>query len=118
MASTKVERLNEDIKRELISIVSHMKDPRLDCFLTIMRVETSPDLTDAKVHVSVLEGDEACDNAIKALNKGQGYIRGELSRRLHIRRSPEFVFVKDEGAAYAQKINEILREIKENDNKD
>lgn len=77
MNSTKVERLNEDIKKELISIVSQMKDPRLDCFWTIMRVETSPDLTNAKVHISVLDGDEACENAIKALTKAQGFIRGE-----------------------------------------
>ena len=114
MNSTKVERLNEDIKKELISIVSQMKDPRLDCFWTIMRVETSPDLTNAKVHISVLDGDEACKYAIKALTKAQGFIRGEVSKRLHIRRSPEFTFVKDEGAAYAQKIDDILREIKEN----
>ena len=116
MASTKVERLNEDIRRELISIISQMKDPRLDCFLTIMRVETAPDLTNAKVHISVLEGDQACEDAIKALNKGQGFIRGELSKRLRIKRSPEFAFVKDEGAAYAQKINEILRDINKDDN--
>ncbi|MEG1782224.1 MAG: 30S ribosome-binding factor RbfA [Oscillospiraceae bacterium] len=111
MASTRGERLNEDIKRELISIISQMKDPRLQCFLTILRVETSPDLTNAKVYLSVLEGDEACKNAIKVLSKGQGFIRGELSRRLHIKRSPEFVFIKDDGAAYAQKINEIIRDI-------
>ena len=93
-----------------------MKDPRLDCFLTIMRVETAPDLTNAKVHISVLEGDRACEDAIKALKKGQGFIKGELSKRLRIKRSPDFTFVKDEGAAYAQKINEILRDINKNDN--
>ena len=69
MASNKAERLNEDIKRELISIVSQMKDPRLECFWTIMRVETSPDLTNARVYMSVLESDEKCQAAIKALNK-------------------------------------------------
>lgn len=116
MASTKAERLNEDIKKELISIISRMKDPRLECMWTVMRVETSPDLTNAKVYISVLEGDEACQKAITALTKGQGFIRGELSKRLHIRRSPEFVFIKDDGAAYAQKINEILRNINSNDN--
>ena len=116
MASNKAERLNEDIKRELISIVSQMKDPRLECFWTIMRVETSPDLTNAKVYMSVLESDEKCEAALKALNKGHGFIRGELSKRLRIKRSPEFVFVKDDGAAYAQKINEILRDINKNDN--
>ncbi len=112
MATAKQERLNEDIKKELISIISTMKDPRLQCFLTVMRVEAAPDLTSAKVHISVLEGEEACNNAIKALNKSQGFIRGELSKRLRIRRSPEFVFVRDDGTAYAQKINDILRDIK------
>ena len=50
------------------------------------------------------------------IKKGQGFIRGELSKRLRIKRSPEFAFVKDEGAAYAQKINEILRDINKDDN--
>ena len=115
MASNKAERLNEDIKRELISIVSQMKDPRLQCFLTVMRVETAPDLTNAKVYISVLDGEEKCDAAIKVLNKSQGFIRGELSKRLRIKRSPEFVFVKDDGAAYAQRINDIIRNINNDD---
>lgn len=115
MASTRTERLNEDIKREIISIISQMKDPRLQCFLTVMRVECAPDLTNAKVYISVLDGEEKCNDAIKALYKGQGFIRGELSKRLHIKRSPEFAFVRDDGAAYAQKINDILRNIN-NDN--
>ena len=61
MASTRSERLNEDIKREIISIISQMKDPRLQCFLTVMRVETAPDLTNAKVYISVLDGEELSD---------------------------------------------------------
>jgi ribosome-binding factor A len=111
MASTRSERLNEDIKREIISIISQMKDPRLQCFLTVMRVETAPDLTNAKVYISVLDGEEKCEAAIKVLNKSQGFIRGELSKRLRIKRSPEFNFVKDDGAAYAQRINDIIRTI-------
>ena len=115
MASTRSERLNEDIKREIIAIISQMKDPRLQCFLTVMRVVTAPDLTNAKVYISVLDGEEKCDAAIKVLNKSQGFIRGELSKRLRIRRSPEFVFVKDDGAAYAQRINGIIRAINNDD---
>ena len=115
MASTRSERLNEDIKREIIAIISQMKDPRLQCFLTVMRVETAPDLTNAKVYISVLDGEEKCDAAIKVLNKSQGFIRGELSKRLRIKRSPEFVFVKDDGAAYAQRINDLIRNINNDD---
>ena len=115
MASTRSERLNEDIKREIIAIISQMKDPRLQCFLTVMRVETAPDLTNAKVYISVLDGEEKCEAAIKVLNKSQGFIRGELSKRLRIKRSPEFVFVKDDGAAYAQRINDLIRTINNDD---
>ncbi len=116
--SKRGDRLNEDIKKELISILNDMKDPRLERFWTIMRVETSPDLTTAKVHVSVLEGDETAKEVLKVMNRAQGHIRGELSKRLHIRRSPEFTFVKDEGAAYAQKISEMLRDITYNTSED
>ncbi len=118
MASTKNERLNEDIKRELVNIISTMKDPRLQCFLTVMRVDTAPDLTSAKVHISVLEGEEALDKAIIALQKAQGHIRGELSKRLKIRRSPEFVFIKDSGTAYAFKINNIIKDINKGNKND
>ena len=69
MASTRSERLNEDIKREIIAIISQMKDPRLQCFLTVMRVETAPDLTNAKVYISVLDGEEKCDAAAGAGGK-------------------------------------------------
>ena len=90
MASNKAERLNEDIKRELISIVSQMKDPRLECFWTIMRVETSPDLTNAKVYMSVLESDEKCQAAIKALNKGHIPKAWRILQTLH----PVFVICR------------------------
>lgn len=116
MSQAKNARLNEDIKRELILIIQGMKDPRLDCLWTVMRVETSPDLTDAKVYISVLGDEEKSDGVIKTLNKANGFIRGELSKRLHIRRSPRFVFMKDGGAEYAQKISEILKGINDNDN--
>ena len=118
MSSAKNARLNEDIKKELILIIGAMKDPRLDCLWTVMRVETSPDLTDAKVYISVLGDEEQASDVIKVLNKANGFIRGELSKRLHIRRSPRFVFVKDGGAEYAQKINEILKGINENGTED
>ena len=118
MASPKNARLNEDIKKELILIIQGMKDPRLDCLWTVMRVETAPDLTDAKVYISVLGDEEKADDVVKVLNKANGFIRGELSKRLHIRRSPRFVFVRDGGAEYAQKISEILRGLGDNGSED
>ena len=48
---------------------------------------------------------------VKALNKASGHVRTEVSRRMHIRKAPRFVFVSDEGAAYAAHINKLLGEL-------
>ena len=48
---------------------------------------------------------------VKALNKASGHVRTEVSRRMHIRKAPRFVFVTDEGAAYAAHINELLEQL-------
>lgn len=105
-------RMAQDMKRELIDIISHMKDPRVTGgLLTVTRLDVTPDLDVAKVHVSVMgrEGGEA--EVIKGLNRAAGHVRTEISRRMHIRKAPRFVFVEDDGAAYAAHINELLREL-------
>ena len=109
MASKNQGRLAEDMKREVISVISTMKDPRLQGgLLTVMRVEVTPDLYVAKVHVSVMNAPEGAKSVVDALNKASGHVRTEISRRMHIRKAPRFVFTLDEGAAYAAHINELL----------
>ena len=89
--SKNMARLSEDMKRELIAIIGGMKDPRVQGFLTVMRVEVAPDLSTAKVHVSKM-----------------GHVRSEIAKRMHIRKAPEFRFVADDGAKYAAHINELI----------
>ena len=48
---------------------------------------------------------------VAALNKASGHVRTEISRRMHIRKAPRFVFVADDGAAYAAHISEVLRDL-------
>ena len=88
--SKNIARLSEDMKRELIAIIGQMKDPRLKTgLLTVMRIELAPDLSFAKVFISVLGTQPD-------------------AKRMHIRKTPEFRFVADGGAAYAQHINELI----------
>lgn len=103
-------RLAQDMKREVIGIVGQMKDPRLaDGLLTITRLEVTQDLDQARVFISVLGGGEnAAKEALAALNRASGHVRTEISRRMHIRKAPRFVFLRDDGAAYAAHINELL----------
>ncbi|EJW93147.1 ribosome-binding factor A, partial [gut metagenome] len=102
-------RLTQDMKREVIGIIDQMKDPRLsNGLLTVTRLDVTPDLDVAKVYVSVLGSDEGTKGAVDALNRASGHVRTEVSRRMHIRKAPRFVFVQDDGAAYAAHINELL----------
>ena len=77
MAGHRVDRVSEDIKREIMAIVRELKDPRVqDKLLTVARVEVSADASFAKVYISAMEGIEVAKTAVKALKK-----QGILVRR-------------------------------------
>lgn len=106
--SKNMARLTEDMKRELIAIIGEMKDPRVQGFLTVMRLEVAPDCSSAKVYLSVLGKENATAEAVDALNRATGHVRSEIAKRMHIRKAPEFRFIGDDGAAYASHINAVL----------
>ena len=95
-------RMAQDMKRELIAIIGEMKDPRVSGgLLTVTRLDVTPDLDVAKVYISVMGREGGADPVVKALNKASG----------HIRKAPRFVFTKDDSAAYAVHIDQLLQDI-------
>lgn len=106
----------EQIQNRLIAEISEMlrrdlKDPRLG-FITITGAEISRDLRHAKVYISVLGGDEASSkNSLTALQSASGFIRGEFTRRAHLRVAPEIEFRFDDGIARGARIFELLHQI-------
>lgn len=112
MPSNNHHRMAEDMKRELIAIIGEMKDPRVTGgLLTVTRLDVTPDLDVAKVYISVMGREGGPAPVVKALNKAAGHVRTEVSRRMHVRKAPRFVFVEDDGAAYSAHINALLREL-------
>ena len=111
MASFRIGRLSEDIKRELSLLIRELKDPRISKMLSIIRCEVSGDLSHCKVNVSALEGEAATKESIKGLNSASGFLRRELGNRLHLRKCPELHFIPDGSIAYSAKINHILQEL-------
>lgn len=110
MASRRIERLNEQFKREITGLVrSEVRDPRVG-MATITGVETSADLSVARVYVSVLGSPEEKEENIEGLRAAASFIRTELGRRLHLRRIPELRFVLDRSIEYAQRIDQLLHE--------
>ena len=113
VAGRRQERLAEQIRDEVAQmLVRELKDPRLG-FTTVTRVELSSGLQHARVLISVLGGAAAQQETLAGLASASGYIRHEISHRLHLRRAPEMVFVLDRGAEASEKIEELLRKLNE-----
>ena len=112
MASHRIERTTEDIKRELTAIFRELKDPRIDKMLTIVRADLSGDMSSCKIYVSSLEGMERTKESVTGLKSASGFIRRELFHRLKMRKSPELTFVADNSiersAEISKKLNDLL----------
>lgn len=111
MASFKVGRLSEDIKREMSALFREIKDPRVSTMLSVVRCEVSGDLSHCKVFVSAIEGEEKTVESVAGLKSASGFIKRELSNRLHLRKCPELHFIADSSIAYSAKINDILENL-------
>lgn len=107
MPRLRVERVREEIKREVTDILRRMKDPRLG-FVTVTDVEVSSDLQYVKVYVSVLGDEEARKQTLLALERATGYVRTEIGSRIRLRRTPEIGFRFDPSVEHGARINEIL----------
>lgn len=111
----RTERIN-DLLREEISDLLHrqVKDPRLsDLMVSVTEVDTSPDLGQAKVFVSIMGSEEQREEALRALNSSSPFLRRELRHRLNLRRTPEMHFRLDDSIERAAHISDLLRQISE-----
>ncbi len=97
MAGFRINRVSEDIKREVIAVIRELKDPRvMGKMLTVVRVEVSSDASFAKVYVSDIKGIDSAKEAVKGLTAATGFIRREVGSRLHLRKTPELKFIADD----------------------
>ncbi|PWM38379.1 MAG: 30S ribosome-binding factor RbfA [Clostridiales bacterium] len=109
MATHRIERINEEIRKELARILPTVKDPRVPKLISVTAVETTGDLKECKVFVSALEGSE--EDMLRGLKSSGSYIRGALSRGLRLRYTPELSFHADPSIKYGLHINEKLHEL-------
>ena len=108
MASHKLDRTAQDIKRCLSEIIRELKDPRISEFVSIVRVEVSGDLSYAKIYVSALEGPTQTADTVKGLNSAKGYIKRALSKAVSLRKMPELRFIPDSSIAHGAQIAQII----------
>lgn len=122
MAGYRIDRVSEDIKREIAAIIRELKDPRVqDKMLTVVNADVSSDASYAKVYISAMEGIDTAKVAVKGLESATGYIRREVGKRLHLRKTPEIKFIADnsieEGMRIAGMLSRVIPEEENNEDK-
>ena len=104
----------------MTAILRELKDPRIDPMLTVVRAELSRDLSDCKIFVSSLSGQDAAKQSCRGLDSASGFIRRELFHRLKIRKCPALHFIADDSIAHSAEIHrklKMLKPVEETDDK-
>ncbi|OLC86041.1 MAG: ribosome-binding factor A [Acidobacteria bacterium 13_1_40CM_4_61_5] len=110
------ERIGEEIQHELSAMVAgELKDPRLECGVTVTEVRVSPDLRQVRVYIGVNGNEKEQAGVIRALDHAAGFVRHEFVERLQLRRAPELHFVLDRSEQYTERIEQLLRDIKKSE---
>ena len=110
-------RIDEEFRRELSQIISFdLKNPNVTGMVSVTRVKVTPDLKYAKVSVSILNS-KNIKETLEGLKKSSGYLRSELAKRINMRNTPELVFELDESLEYGARIDTLLNEIRNKENK-
>jgi ribosome-binding factor A len=110
--SVRVDKVAAQLRDEIGVILSRrLSDPRL-ALVSVVGVDLSPDLRNARVHVSAIGDETERGAAIAALDHARGFIRRELAAQMRsLRRIPEIKFVDDHNMEYAIHIGEVIEQI-------
>jgi len=109
--SKSILRINEDIQRELSVLLRNIKDPRINQgMISITAVDTSSDLGQAKIYLSVYDLKSKTD-FMKGLKSASGHLRYELGRALSLRHTPQLQFELDKSLERGANIASILNNL-------
>ena len=111
MASTRQQKVSKLLREELSLVIRReINDPRLG-FISITDVEMTPDFHTAHVYISAYGTEEEQKNSMAVLDRASGFLRGEISRSLDMRFTPELRFHLDTSLARGSRVFELLRDI-------
>ncbi len=106
------ERLAETIRQTVAAFLTgNVRDPRIG-FVTVTGVTVTADLSHATISVSIMGTEEEKTTGLEGLASAARFLRAQLSRELRLRTSPELHFRLDRGLEHAQRIEQVLRELK------
>ena len=110
MSLERMRRVDEAVREVLSDVLTHeVKDPRVG-FVTVTDVKTSPDLSHARVYVSVLGDAEAVSASLEGLRSAQGFLQGRIGGELRVKHTPTLTFFHDDTAERAQRLERLMDE--------
>jgi ribosome-binding factor A len=105
------DRVADQIRAEVTTMIAReLHDPGVG-FVTVTRVEVSPDLQHARVFYTSLGDPTAQNNTARALERASGFMRRQIGQRLRLRRAPELHFTFDDSVGHQDRVEQLLREI-------
>jgi ribosome-binding factor A len=107
-------RVNEALREVLSEGMSELKDPRIG-FVTVTGVETSPDLRQATVFVSVLGSERKREATLQGLDSSRGILQGRVNRELRLKRTPQLVFEYDPTVERGVRLSKLIDELSPDD---
>lgn len=112
MASQRLTRINEEMRKEISEIIrTEVKDPAVqNAMVSVISVDTTNDLKTAKVYISVLQ-DNKKEEVLAALKKAQGYIRREVAHRINLRNTPELIFKLDDSIERGIEMSKLIHSV-------
>ncbi|GBE57984.1 ribosome-binding factor A [bacterium BMS3Abin01] len=110
MAGQRMRRVNEAV-REVLSetLAAGLKDPRIG-FVTVISVDTSPDLKNARVYVSVMGDERQLKETLAGLECSRGYLQSLIGNQLSLRNTPQLSFLHDDSIERGMRIEKLLKE--------
>ncbi len=109
--SNRMNKIDEQLKKEISYIISQeLRDSHITGLISVTKVVTTPDLSFARVYVSMINAKSNKENLAR-LKKSAGYIRTLIAKKVNLRVTPELIFEFDESLEYGSRIDSIIKEI-------
>ncbi len=106
----RTQKISRMIQKELAQAFPVL-EPRLPHLTTLSMVEVSPDLSFAKVYITMFGDDEELKATLALLKSHARYLRAQLAARLNLRRTPQLAFVHDEGLVRGQHVSQLINKV-------
>jgi ribosome-binding factor A len=107
-------RVAHEIQREISSLLARgLKDPRIKGFVTVTGAKMSPDLKEATAYVSIHGEEKVREETLEGLRAAAGFLQREVAQRLKLRHTPHLRFAYDGSVEEGDKIERLLKEVRE-----